>query len=484
MESKTKRILMAFLCLFVCTAMQGQQMTKETFYVQGSESSVDVSDFCRLQLNSDRFKWTETRSGADNGFRWIDRISNMPDYLTSFYKDYGDKVKEVLNGGKNWLSDPTVAVHDTQNGKYVVEIKTFEGKTAFTYPEDATSELIRNYASEAISAETQKNWTEFDCFMNYLTACLSWDYPEAFWLNNSFKWGYALQTTMEYVGGAGTVSYSQFCFFTLQEEGYDRRIQKYLSPELVSTAVIDYNNKVKAILDGCPESSSYDKVVYFNDWLTKNNLYNEQFGVQTGLSEIIYSPLSALAGLTGGEGPVCEGYARAFKVLCDQKGIPCVLMSGNAKSSPDSEGEAHMWSEVRMDDGKWYAVDVTWNDPVVPGVSKKVSGYENHDWLLLGSKDLVADNWTFEASHPFGAFADTKEEYTSQWKVSPFSLITDHKYNPSTGIAAVAANTDPTLRVYSLGGKFLGVFKSEDEMRESLHSRQVLIVNGKKTFSK
>ena len=143
-----------------------------------------------------------------------------------------------------------------------------------------------------------------------------------------------------------------------------------------------------------------------------------------------------------------------------------------------------MWSEVQMDDGKWYAVDVTWNDPIVSGISEKVSGFENHDWFLLGSQDLVADNWTFEASHPFGGFASAKEEVISQWQVGPLSLIADHKYDPSTGIGAAAINADSALRVYSLDGKFLGVFKSANDMRESLHSRQVLIVNGKKTFSK
>ena len=484
METKTRKIVMVIICLFVCTAMQSQQMTKETFYVQGNESSVDVRDFSHVLLNNDRFNWTKTRSGADKGFRWIDRISNMPDYLTSFYNDYGAKVNEVLNGGSNWLSDPTVAVYDSQGNRYLVEIKTFEGSAVFDYPGDASSDLIQNYATEAVQAELHKNWTEVDCFMTYLSVCLSWDYPEAFWLRNTFRWSYSSMYTMEYGGGSGTVSYSQFAYFLVQEKGYDRRQQEFQSPELISSAAVDYNNKVKAILGECPESSNYEKVVYINDWLTKNNLYNEQYAVLAELPDIVYSPLSALAGLTGAEGPVCEGYARAFKILCDQKGIPCVLMAGDAKSSSVSKGESHMWSEVQMDDGKWYAVDVTWNDPIVSGISEKVSGFENHDWFLLGSQDLVADNWTFEASHPFGGFASAKEEVISHWQVGPLSLIADHKYDPSTGIDAAAANIDPMLRVYSLDGKFLGVFKSAADLRESLNTRQVLIVNGKKTFSK
>ena len=52
---------------------------------------------------------------------------------------------------------------------------------------------------------------------------------------------------------------------------------------------------------------------------------------------------------------LCEGYAKAFKIICDEFQIPCVLIIGNAEGS-------HMWNYVRMEDGKWYLVDVTWDD--------------------------------------------------------------------------------------------------------------------------
>lgn len=52
---------------------------------------------------------------------------------------------------------------------------------------------------------------------------------------------------------------------------------------------------------------------------------------------------------------LCEGYAKAFKILCDKFDIPCVLVIGNANG-------IHMWNYVRMKDGRWYLVDVTWDD--------------------------------------------------------------------------------------------------------------------------
>ena len=115
MRAKTRRIVVVLISLFVCIAMQGQQKTKGTIDLQSYESSLDVRDFSPAMLTNDRLAWTKTRSGADQGFRWIDRISNMPDYLISYYNGYGDKVKEVLGGGVNWMSDPSLAVYDMQD---------------------------------------------------------------------------------------------------------------------------------------------------------------------------------------------------------------------------------------------------------------------------------------------------------------------------------------------------------------------------------
>lgn len=54
---------------------------------------------------------------------------------------------------------------------------------------------------------------------------------------------------------------------------------------------------------------------------------------------------------------VCQGYAEAFKLICDIYNIPCVYISGVTDG-----GGGHAWNGVQMDDGKWYLIDATWND--------------------------------------------------------------------------------------------------------------------------
>lgn len=76
---------------------------------------------------------------------------------------------------------------------------------------------------------------------------------------------------------------------------------------------------------------------------------------------------------------VCEGYARAFKYLCDKVGIPCELVIGNT----DIE---HMWNIVEID-GNWYHVDVTWDDP-----KNKDGDYISYSYFNLSDEQIFIDH--------------------------------------------------------------------------------------------
>lgn len=49
----------------------------------------------------------------------------------------------------------------------------------------------------------------------------------------------------------------------------------------------------------------------------------------------------------------CIGYSKAFMWLCQESGIPCICVSN----------EVHQWNMVYIE-GKWYHVDVTYDDPI------------------------------------------------------------------------------------------------------------------------
>ncbi len=124
----------------------------------------------------------------------------------------------------------------------------------------------------------------------------------------------------------------------------------------------------------------YQKVKSIHDYVVNTGSY-----VQTPYSEDAY-------GLLVDKKAICSGFAKAFKLICDQNNIPCALVTGIGVTQNES-GE-HMWCLVQMDDGLWYAVDPTWDD------------YGGSEYLLVGSDTVSSfSGLTFSQTHiPSGDF--------------------------------------------------------------------------------
>ena len=425
-------VILCLLCMISIT-FYGQEITVGPIYVEDQQFMVDVrhlewSDFEGILPS----RAASTRGGGTT-IKWIDRVGNMPDYLKDFYQLYGEKVNEVLEGQTNWLVNPELASgYNSKTDTYYETFRILTGTVDFTFPAGASLNEIGTAAIQAVSDACENTVNEYKCFMIYLTRCLNYDYPQAFWTGNSYSWSSSRGYSYSYnaSSGTGTAEYHLDLIFILKKEGFDYRIAEFRDASTIPPAVTEFNTKVTAITDQFKSKSRYEQVAGLNDWLTTHNSYNSDL-IATGTApDIAHSSLSALRESTGPLGPVCEGYARAFKVLCDKLNIPCILAHGEAKSNPSDEGGRHMWNEVGMDDDKWYAVDVTWNDPVKRGAdnNQKVSGLECHFWLLLGKYDEVSSGFTFEQSHPNTPMRDNVDQ--SQWEVLFTSLIADYGYKP------------------------------------------------------
>ena len=217
------------------------------------------------------------------------------------------------------------------------------------------------------------------------------DHPEVFWLANERRFDIQGSYYVDYYGG---YQYTIDVRYLVKAPGFDARAEKYRSAEAIRAAIAERNLLVGQIVAGTEAMEPYEKLRYFNQRLTVINEYNtgvDLSNIDNDSSECI----SALRGSVGKDGPVCEGYAKAFKVLCDRVEIPCVLVDGMATDGQSSE--AHMWNAVQLE-GEWYGVDVTWNDPI-GGTGGALSGSENEYWFLVGSGTVFA-GMPFSRSHP------------------------------------------------------------------------------------
>jgi hypothetical protein len=262
----------------------------------------------------------------DNAVEFRYRV-NMPDYAADFY-DALDEGSDN-DGVDDWLIDRAGAA-----------------EAVFEVP-DTVDEL------EAVTAFREA------------VAAFCYDHPERFWL-------YAYSVAGYYDNGAMTIPIVDLVIPEYQDS----------SAAELRADIAEMENAVESIKSGSvalpgggelewsDDMSKLDKIRFFNAWLTTNCDYYDYDVSPDEAPMLSHVALSALLGGKGKSGPVCEGYAQAFKILCDSEDIDCVFVSGVA-------GEGfHAWNLVSVW-GRWYAVDVTYNDPI--------GAAEREDYLLVGS---------------------------------------------------------------------------------------------------
>lgn len=131
---------------------------------------------------------------------------------------------------------------------------------------------------------------------------------------------------------------------------------------LFAQGVEDAVDEISQSLPDDADAKAKVRAIYA--WLCDNNSYND---AQTSKHKSESDPVafaylaahSAYSAIIPDDDfePVCEGYGGAFKVLCDELGVPCICVNGSMTSL-----DRHMWNYVQLEDGGWYLVDVTTGD--------------------------------------------------------------------------------------------------------------------------
>ena len=154
---------------------------------------------------------------------------------------------------------------------------------------------------------------------------------------------------------------------------------------------------INAVTSACkPEWTDAEKVLFFHDYLAAFNQYDQTL-----------EKIDAYTALVDGE-TICQGYSLAMCLLCRAVNIPCYVITSNSLE--------HMWNMVQVD-GKWYQVDVTFDD----GLPDKI-GRAEHRYLLQSDAAMHADthhdadDWVFYA--PGVTSCDSDAYANAFWKES------------------------------------------------------------------
>ena len=177
----------------------------------------------------------------------------------------------------------------------------------------------------------------------------------------------------------------------------------------------DYLSELYEVVDDfkIEGDTRYEQIKSIHDQIALNTFYDLEAKFRGSALGALVEP-----------GVVCEGYAKAFKIICDSVNIPCVVVFGNYDPLEDA---AHMWNYLQMDDGKWYAIDVTWDD--LDGENGQEIKY---DYFIRGSK-------RFNTNHT------AESDYNITYLTYPEISESDYKFTPSATTTTSAATTTTTV---------------------------------------
>ena len=141
--------------------------------------------------------------------------------------------------------------------------------------------------------------------------------------------------------------------------------------------------------------SRYEKIRAVHNWFIRNvkyDYYRYQFGRVPAVSHKAEGALLKKVA-------VCDGYAHAFQMVMKKLKIPCRFVVGG------SSGVGHGWNMVKLG-GKWYHIDVTFDDPIVNDSNKNTKPYYTY---FLKSSSVM--------------------KKTHKWKKSKYPKCNSKKYN-------------------------------------------------------
>lgn len=170
--------------------------------------------------------------------------------------------------------------------------------------------------------------------------------------------------------------------------GEDRIIESYINYSFTKEQMVEMkeavNKKAEEIISNVITSDmkDYEKELALHDYIVNNAEYNMAYYEENSVPDDEHTAYGVLIKGTG----VCSSYAKAMHKLLDMVGIESYFVSGNAG------GEPHAWNIVNIQ-GRYYHLDLTWNDPVMNDGSHILS----HDYFNLSDDQMSKDHsWNWE----------------------------------------------------------------------------------------
>lgn len=203
-------------------------------------------------------------------------------------------------------------------------------------------------------------------------------------------------------------------------------VEGFTSKEQVEEELVEFNNIVNQIAEEAKnleieegKELVTEQIKYIHNKIINNTSYRLESDCTEGNEGFLGTPYGALVKKQA----VCEGYARALKIILDKIGINNILVQGTHQSD-GAAAVPHMWNYVQIEkqtnaraiEKVWYAIDATLDDPFLRDTTVDTTlpefgpgddiqeGFENTRYCLVGTETMNQEHIVIETVEAAGNY--------------------------------------------------------------------------------
>lgn len=258
----------------------------------------------------------------------------------------GDAETDVIDATKYYYYEFDNDAYRNVYDQLASSAKTFHESATMNASVVTNPDGTTDYIAFNINV-TQKNWEVINAGgMQLVLNAFIADNPMYFWISDKFT--YQTRTTENNVF-------------------YNVDIYCYKEYSVGSTRQI-LKNSMELTISDYANMASADKTDYENEYIIHNAIIDD-----ASYSETYTTPDQETAWAFSIDG-ICNvrhksgtsfAYARTFKAVMDELGIPCIYVEGNEYTPEEKDAESynsHAWNCVYLDN-EWYIIDLAYDDP-------------------------------------------------------------------------------------------------------------------------
>lgn len=258
-----------------------------------------------------------------------------------------------------------------------------------------------------------------------------------------------------FVGGYRYYMLSQYVYSIIPNYSYDANA--------ITEATAFVESEINAILATVPNGlSDLQKALYLHDYICTHFEYDldyENYDIHVMLRD---------------KKGVCQAYSLLYDELLQRVGIDSRPVISNSLN--------HRWNEILID-GKWYHVDVTWDDPV-----KDLFSRARHEYFLLsdGASKAVHENAT-DIVADYSCSDTSYDSFAWHNSDSSAAFVNGNTYMANgSDIQLVNLKTGKTEVVYTISDKWNlpdGYYYTSSFMRLGTYNNKIIYNTDKKIMA-